>query len=180
MNIILFGDSLLGRLGKIPISQLEDRISGSTIYNCATGGFNSNDGAKRASYIGTLSPDVVIFSFGVNDTAPWKSMVSEGDFLRNMNSIFGAFPESRKLMLLCPHINLADQAQTNEFNASLDSYYTALKKPCKENLVRVIDTDQVVASLGEDYHIEDGRHMNNIAYELVIEAIAQTINAPIG
>jgi lysophospholipase L1-like esterase len=66
-NIVLFGDSFLGRWGKKYIDKLEALVSGSIVYNCAAGGLDTADGLVRACYIAGLKPDYAVLSFGAND-----------------------------------------------------------------------------------------------------------------
>ncbi len=176
MNIVLFGDSHLGRFGKNPTEKLEQLIDNSIVYNCSAGGFTSVDGAKRAELISTLNPDIVIFSYGGNDVAPWKPIVLQEEYLQNMRKIFEAFSDSRKILLISPDVKLADPLQTDEFNNSLHEYRDAQIGICNEFNVSVIDGNEIVETLGEDYHEDDGVHMNEAAYKLVIDAFAKTIN----
>ncbi len=177
MNIVLFGDSHLGRFGKIPTEKLENLIDNSIVYNCSAGGFTSADGAKRAELIGTLRPDTVIFSYGGNDVAPWKPIVPKEEYLQNMRKIFEAFPDSKKILLVSPDVKLADPLQTKDFNYSLHEYRDAQISICNELNVMVVDGNEVVETLGEEYHEDDGVHMNKAAYIRVIEAFAKTINS---
>ncbi len=177
MNIVLFGDSHLGRFGEKLIGQLESLVEGATAYNCSAGGFTSSDGVKRVDFIAKLKPELVIFTFGGNDVTPWKQIVSKDIYLRNMRKIFEAFPESAKLMLLSPDVAVADPEQTREYNSLLHEYQTDLRPICQELGVDVVEASQVLASLNGDIHVEDGVHMNDQAYAKVIEALAQAINS---
>lgn len=53
-SIVLFGDSLLGRFGKALIGKLEEAVKDITVYNCAAGGLNTEDGIRRADFIAKL------------------------------------------------------------------------------------------------------------------------------
>ncbi len=176
MNIVLFGDSHLGRFGKIPTEKLEKLIDNSIVYNCSAGGFTSADGAERAELIGTLKPDVVVFSYGGNDVAPWKPIVPKEEYLQNMRKIFEAFPDSVKILLVSPDVKLVDPVQTQQFNSSLHEYRDAQKALCDELNVSIIVGNEAVESLGDEYHETDGVHMNEAAYLRVIEVLANTIN----
>lgn len=177
MNIVLFGDSHLGRFGKSPTLQLESLIENSTIYNCSAGGFTSTDGVKRAEFISQLDPDVVIFSYGGNDVAPWKTIVSKDTYLQNMQKIFEAFPNARKILFTSPDVLLDEPTHTSQYNDSMRDYQAALEVIRDEFGVSLIDGNQVTASLGGACHETDGVHMNEAAYSKVIEAFANTINS---
>jgi len=177
MNIVLFGDSHLARFGKDRLVQLEELVNGSIVYNCSAGGMTSTDGAKRAELIGTLNPDVVVFSYGGNDVAPWKSVVPKELYLRNMRNIFQAFPNSKKVLFESPDVRLPDLDVANEYNNSIHDYRGELKPICDELGIAIVDGHATTASLGENNHEDDGIHMSDAAYSEVITALADTINS---
>lgn len=170
MNIVLFGDSLLGRFNRILINELEQAIPSSTVYNCAAGGWNSNDGAKRVEYIAQLNPGYVILSFGANDTAPWKDQVALPIFIKNMERMIRAFTKSKVIVLLCPKVALESPEQTKEFNDSLELYNEAIRRLSSEHHAECIETDSLLKNL-DNYHEDDGLHVNKAAYDLVIQAV---------
>ena len=172
MNIVLFGDSLLGRFNKNLINQLEQTIPSSTAYNCAAGGWNSNDGMKRVEYIAKLNPNVVVLSFGANDTAPWKEQVALSTFIQNMEFMVRTFTKAKVIVLLCPHVSVESPEQTKEFNNNLDVYNETIKRICDERHAAYIDSDELLGHLG-DYHEDDGVHLNQAAYDLIIEEIGR-------
>jgi lysophospholipase L1-like esterase len=175
MNIVLFGDSFLGRFGKNLIDQLEVTIPDSTVYNCAAGGLNSNDLSKRADYIASLEPDYVIFSFGGNDVAPWKETVSLADFRENTKSIFEAFSNSTIIMLLCPRVQLESSDQTQQYNNGLSIYNKTLIELCDKPSSLYIDIDKLLEGI-DDYHEDDGIHFNQQTYDKVILKIGELIH----
>ncbi len=174
-SIVLFGDSHLGRFGKDYSEALEHLMQDTVVYNCSAGGFTSEDGAKRAELIAKLQPDVVIFSYGGNDVAPWKPLIPLKYFLHNMEIIFAAFPHSQKILFTSPDVNLVDTHQTQQFNASLHEYRSALQPVCASFNVTVVDGNEVVSSLAEAHHEDDGVHLNKAAYSKIIDAFANTI-----
>lgn len=172
MNILLFGDSLLARMNKKLVVELESLVGDAIVYNCATGGFNTRDALRRVAYLSLLQPDVVIFSLGANDVAPWKTITSKDEYLQNMQTIFEAFKDSRKLVLICPDVQLNDPVQTDEFNTALHEYSQALQALMNDETFKVVDANEVLAPLSGDYHAEDGLHMNEAAYELLLKQFA--------
>lgn len=172
MNIVLFGDSLLGRFNRNLINQLEQTIPSSVVYNCAAGGWNSNDGTKRAEYIAQLAPDFTILSFGANDAAPWKEQVSLPQFIQNMQFIVRVFTKTKVIVLLCPQVNLDSPEQTKVFNDSLNLYNEAIRRICDEYHAEYIEADKLLSSIHE-YHDDDGLHLNKAAYDLIIQKLQQ-------
>lgn len=174
MNIILYGDSFLGRFGKDRIEQLESKLTDATIFNCAAGGWNSSDLTRRVEYISQLKPDYVILSFGGNDVAPWKDIVPLEEFTNNVKLMLSAFAESKILMVQCPNVELKDPIQTQQYNNGLLLRYGHVKDLFDEAGVAVIDTNTLFAEM-EDYHESDGVHFNNEAYDILVNRIAKII-----
>lgn len=174
MKIVLFGDSLLGRFNKSLIDQLELAIPNSTVYNCAAGGWNSNDGAKRAEYIAGLAPDFVVLSFGANDTTPWKETVDIATFTNNLETIVAAFSGSKIIALLCPPVSLQSIDQTNEFNNSLSLYNQVVREAIQHHDGYCIEAEQLLKDT-KDYHEDDGLHINKLGYDIVIQYISEVV-----
>ncbi len=175
MNIVLYGDSFLGRFGKNQIEQLESRLTNATIYNCSAGGWNSTDLNRRVEYIAKLKAEYVILSFGGNDVAPWKNVVPLESFIDNVKSILSAFNESKILMILCPNVELEDSNQTQEYNDGLASYYGSINSMFEEAGVKIIDTNSLFYGL-DNFHESDGVHFNELAYDRIIEKISTLID----
>jgi len=175
MNIVLFGDSFLERFGKNLINQLESVVSNSTTYNCAAGGWNSIDLCERANYIAKLDPDYIILSFGANDVAPWKSVVTLEKFKTNTESILQVFSASKIIMLLCPDVHVRQLSQTQQYNERLKTYYQSVQAIFEKYEVKCIDTNNILKGTG-DYHESDGVHFNQLAYDKVITRISELIN----
>ena len=175
MNIVLYGDSHLARFGKEAILLLEEHIPGSTVFNCSAGGFTSEDGARRADYIASLRPDLVVFSYGGNDVAPWKQRVSKPDYLQNMTKIFKAFAGAKKIIFFSPDAVVADVAQRKQYNDSLHDYRSELVPLCASHDISILRANQVLSPLGDTIHVEDGIHMNEAAYRLFIKALADSM-----
>ncbi len=174
MNIILFGDSLFGRFNKNRIAQLERRIPSSMVHNMAAGGWNSEDGAKRVEYIAQLEPDICIMSFGANDVAPWKPQVTLARFIANISFMVRAFGRTKVIVLLCPPTSLQSLEQTKEFNDNLEIYNEAIRRICRERHAQYLDAGVLLKEL-DDYHEDDGIHLNERAYNLIITKVAELI-----
>ena len=180
MNIVLFGDSLFGRFNKNLLDQLESHIPSSTVYNCAAGGLNSIDSVRRVDYIAQLQPDYVFVSLGANDCAPWKEQVPLDEFAANIEKIIQAFNKSKVIMLLCPAVHLESKEQTDEFNELLSRYNAKIKELCDNNAASYVDVDALLKPLTEqsiDFHAEDGMHLNQDGYDLVINDLARLVTA---
>lgn len=179
-SIVLFGDSLFGRFGRDYVLQLEEAIQNVTVYNCATGGFNTRDGLKRADFIAQLQADYVCLSFGSNDASPAKGQpVPLEEFAQNLVSIIKSFTGSKIILFPCPPVyDPNDPMETKKFNDVLVEYNAAIKNIAKELSVDFIDSEAVYGKLlekGEIYHLEDGLHLNNVGYQRLIDEFTRLI-----
>ncbi|MGW4487179.1 SGNH/GDSL hydrolase family protein [Amycolatopsis sp. NPDC004368] len=176
-KIVLFGDSMLGRFTKPRIDQLEEEAGDVLVFNCAAGGWKSDDGARRAATIAKTEPDVVVLSFGANDCAPDR-LVELGAYTKNLRVIADAFAPATLIGFLPPSIEEIDGiGRRGRTNAVLDTYRQALREVV--SAPNAVDTDASIAPLiaaGEPVH-EDGLHLTGAAYRLVISALAQRIAA---
>jgi len=180
-KLVIFGDSLFGRLGKHLIINMEEQLPGYDVYNCAAGGWDTNDCVKKAPYIAKLEPDVLIISLGTNDACPWKQ-VDLKTYEENIPRIFAAFPSSRIIYFLPPPINetkLEPKRQTLN-NEIMKQYHDTAKEVCDKHNVTVLDSWNVFMPLldrGDDYHIEDGIHLSDEGYDALINNLAQLIKS---
>lgn len=179
-SVILFGDSLFGRFGRDYILQLEEAIENVTVHNCAAGGFNTRDGLKRAGFIAQLKADYICLSFGANDCSPFKGQpVALEEFAQNLVFIIKSFVGSKVILFPCPPVyDPGDPVETKNFNDILVQYNTVIKNIAKETNTGLIDSENVYGELlekGENYHIEDGLHLNDVGYKKLVEQLAKLI-----
>jgi lysophospholipase L1-like esterase len=176
-NIVLFGDSLFGRFGREYMLRLESLLPNSTIYNCAAGGCDTRDGLKCADFIATLESDVVCLSFGVNDSNPFKGQpVPIEEFESNLDSIIKAFSASTVILFPCPPVHDPnDPDGTREFNEVLERYNQVIKDLAAKNGSQCINSKKIYGTLAEhnqEYHLEDGLHLNDLGYRTLIKQLA--------
>ena len=177
-RLVLFGDSLFGRFGKELINKLEDRSS-CDVYNCAAGGWNTEDGARKSFFIASLKPDFIVISFGLNDSAPGKQIPLE-NFEENINEILKNFKSSKIIFFLPPPVNEnKEQGDIKRLNDIEIKYYKSAKDICLQNNVEVIDLWDFFIKLQsekKDYHIDDGVHINDFGYEIFINKLVEIIS----
>lgn len=179
-NIILFGDSLFGRFGRDHILHLESLLEESMVHNCAAGGFDTREGLRRAPYIAQLKANVVCLSFGANDASPLKrAPVPISEFKTNLTAIIAAFAGSKIVLFPCPPVyNKDDVPGSGEFNALLAPYTEVIKEVAHTTNASLIDSEKVYGALrdrGEIYHIEDGLHLNDLGYSVLVTELAHAI-----
>lgn len=172
-KLVLFGDSIFGRCGRDLIIQLESTLDNTfDIYNFATGGSDSNDIRKKSEFISTLPLDVVVISVGLNDLAPWKRVETDV-FASNITATINNFKEMRLLFLLPPAVDEGRQQAHYDVireNSDIKRYGDILAKICDEHKITYLDVRP-----NEDYHIEDGVHLNQAGYDTLFRAVKEEI-----
>jgi lysophospholipase L1-like esterase len=180
-KLVLFGDSLFGQVSKSEQLLLEKKLGGEyDVYNCATGGWNTDDLIIKAPYIAQLKPDLVILSIGTNDAAPWKK-VELSKFKENLPKVLDQFSRSRIVFFLPPPVNeslLQDHKKTLT-NEIMKQYFDAAKAICQERKVEYFDSWSVLLPIvkGDDtFHSEDGVHISDEGYDLLFTEFNKVIS----
>jgi lysophospholipase L1-like esterase len=170
-NLALFGDSMLGRFTKPRVQQLEHELGdGTVVFNCATGGWDSRDGALRAPMLGRLDWSTVVLSFGGNDCAPWKHVPIE-EFITNIAAITAAFQGARLVAFLPPMIREIPRAGLGtRSNKELDAYRDVLRAAVGPHAC--LDTAEILRGTGLE---DDGLHLTGESYTRLIPVLAQVI-----
>ncbi len=178
-KLVLFGDSLFAQAGKPRVIMFEEALPNYDVYNCAVGGWNTNDCVKKAPYIAKLEADVVVISLGTNDAAPYKQVPID-EFEANIPKILKAFEKSEVIWYLPTPI---DQTKSKTFgkvipNEVVKEYHDAAKKVCEEKGIKVIDSFSIFKPMldaGEIYHNEDGVHYIDKAYEIIAKELSSLL-----
>ena len=180
-KLVLFGDSLFGEVRKTETLMFEEKLGGEyDIYNCATGGWSTNDLVKKSSYISGLKPDIVIISAGTNDSAPWKRVDLE-KFKSNLPLIAEQFSESRVIFFPPPPVTevvLEDNKIMS--NADVKLYNDAVVEFCQEASIDYIDSWSFFMNLKDNnkgYHADDGIHFTREGYESLFGELSKVIKS---
>ncbi len=179
MKLVLFGDSLFANAAKHRVVIFEDALPGYDVYNCAVGGWNTNDCVKKAPYIAKLNADVVVVSLGTNDAAPYKQIPIE-KFIANIPLIIKSFEGSKVIWYLPTPIDQKKNSINGKEipNEVVREYHDAAKKVCEESGIDVIDSFLIFKPMldsGETYHNEDGVHYIDNAYEIIAKELARIL-----
>ena len=171
---------MFGRFGRKHILGMEEALKDAVVYNCAAGGFDTRDGLKRAAFTAKLKADYVCLSFGANDSNPFKGRpVPIAEFVDNYREIVGAFSGSRVIIFPCPPVrDFNDLKEAENFNAELVAYNAAIKILAEKTGVIWIDSQKIYGkslAKGENYHIEDGLHLNDLGYRILIREFKKSI-----
>lgn len=179
-KLVLFGDSLFAQVGKPRLLMLEQALPGYDIYNFAVGGWDTNDCVAKAPYISKLKPDVLILSLGTNDAAPWKQVPLE-KFNENIPKIFNTFSKAKIIYFLPTPVDEAKLPSTGARRSvkGIKEYHDAALKICEAHGIAYINSFAIFKPFldsGKEYHIEDGVHFNDFAYETISGELAKILS----
>ena len=179
-KLVLFGDSLFAQAGKHRLLMLEQALPGYDVYNCAVGGWDTNDCVGKAPYIAKLEPDVLVISLGTNDAAPWKQVPLE-KFKENIPKIFNSFSKAKIVYFLPAPVDEVKIANTDTRRSikGIKEYHDAAREVCEAQGIAYINSFAVFKPFldsGKDYHVEDGVHFNDFAYEIIAGELAKILS----
>lgn len=176
-KLVLFGDSLFAHLSKSYLLELESRLQGYDIYNCAVGGWDSKDCVKKGPFIASLKADTVVISVGTNDASPWKQ-VDISELKDNITSLVQIFSDSEVVFFLPPPINeeilSKDSRRKSLTNDLMKQYHDSIKDICVSMNISYVDSWSVFMPMidsGNDYHVEDGIHLDEKAYDVLFDEL---------
>lgn len=174
-TVVLYGDSMLGRFTKPRIDALEQAVGvPSTVLNCAAGGWDSADCARRAPALAPLRPDVLVLSLGSNDCAPWKQVPVKA-FSDNVAEILAVFGPAYVVGFLPPVIREVDRPGLGRRrNVELDRYRDVLRASSDG----CVEVDRLLAEVSGVATLEDdGLHLTSSSYDRVVPALADAVAA---
>lgn len=179
-KLVLYGDSLFAQAGKHRQLMFERVLTGYDVYNCAVGGWDTNDCVAKAPYISKLEPNVLVISLGTNDASPWKQVPLE-KFKENISRIFDCFRGAKIIYFLPTPVDEEKIAKLNPERSIKDIkiYHDAAKEVCESQGVAYINSFEIFKPLldsGKEYHVEDGVHFNDMAYEIIASELAKTLS----
>lgn len=178
-TLVLFGDSLFAQCSKDEVMFLEAQLNHEyDVYNCAVGGWDTNDLLKKASFISKLQADLVLISIGTNDSKHWRDLTLE-QFRTNLDPITEKFNGSQ-IVFFPPPPAVEDRQPENRrvTNAELRKYNQAVIDFCKDHGYKYWDswTDLLpLIGTDKDPHNEDGVHFSDPGYELILGHLAKVV-----
>lgn len=160
MRVALLGDSHLTETSPSrAVRKLAPRLrlAGLDVVSVAAGGANSRD------VLGQRIPedaDWVIYSVGVNDAAPWKS-IDLDEFASNCDRLMSA-PGAWRRLVLGPGPVIERHVSGERTNNRVAGYADVLRRLSATHAARFVPMADV---LDEGDLAEDGVHLNDSGYD---------------
>jgi len=171
MRTVLLGDSHLARVRRdLP-------LLGPDVCNAARGGASSLDLLAQASRASVGEDDLVVVSVGTNDAAPWKR-VPVAAFAQALSDCLRTVPARGWVCLTPPGVDESRLTGAGDrTNALVDEYRQAAVTACHDAGAEVVRTERVIGPLGSDAFVDDGLHLSGRAYQVLLPAIADAVDA---
>lgn len=151
MRVVLLGDSHLARL------QLSLGRIGDDVVNAAVGGAMADDVLHQAQRLPVRHDDVAVLSVGTNDTF---RAVTVDDFTQTLADLVARVVTARWVYLVPPLRDSADyDAAARDVLAGSGSS-------------AVVDSPGLLAPLGDEAFLDDGIHLTEAAYDVLLPAVA--------
>jgi lysophospholipase L1-like esterase len=160
MSVLVLGDSHLARVAPV-LSQL---LPDATVR--AFGGAVATDLAGQADGLDLAAYDVVVVSVGTND-AGWREIPLEV-FTHEVEALVARVP-GRVVLVTSPG---ADEARAPGWsNPKLATFAAAAAALVTAAGGTVIDTPSLLAPLGAGAFLDDGFHLTEAAYDLLLPRV---------
>ncbi len=174
MRVLLLGDSHLARLSPGDLGRIAPDVT-----NAAVGGASAPDLARQVAGIADLpSYDVVVVSVGTNDAAPWKQVPIETSE-RALADAVARLPKRPAMHVVYVASPGVDETRLDRVpdrtNEVLADYSRVAAHVVSAAGGAVVDTPAVLAPLGRAAYLDDGLHLTQAAYELLVPAIAGAV-----
>ena len=171
-DLLLLGDSHLALVQDRRRRALE-RFTGCRVENRAIGGVSSLELADQLR--GGVRADVVVVSVGTNDAAPWKQVPLPA-FERALRDAVGTLAGARLVYLASPGV--VEELLTgpdDRRNGVLEHYSAVGRTVFAEAGGTTVDTPALLAGSDGVLFEEDGVHLTDEGYGVVLPALAQAV-----
>jgi len=170
-RVLFVGDSHLDAVRGDRLAAFE-AAADCAVTNLAVGGSGVYDVPTQLT--GTpRGTDVTVLSLGTNDCAPWKQIAFD-DFQDELTKLVATLP-GRLVYLAPPGVDDAKLGADDPSSERVDRYTDAARAIVEKHGGTTLETQQVLAKLGDDAFVEDGVHLTDAAYELLLAALARTV-----
>ncbi len=174
-KVILFGDSLLGKMNIRLIKEIEKKSGNVVILNCATGGMTTKDALERVDLLSEIKHDYTVISLGTNDI--FKDNLDIKEYIDNMVEIIQSLNNSDIIIWLNPPVDDRNDAEgTIKFNDKIKDYYTELQKVFLGEVLFIDSFGNYRNEPNFDkFHKEDGVHLTDDGYAPFINSLSKLL-----
>jgi lysophospholipase L1-like esterase len=170
-RVVLLGDSHLARLDPPDLLAPE----GVRVLNAAEGGAGAGDLIGQARGVGVNGDDVLVVSVGTNDAAPWK-LLAIGDFTDALRGFLDEVGPARLVLLVPPGVDEARLAgHGDRTNRGVAAYAERAASLFGAADAHVLEAWALLAPLQQRAFVDDGVHLSDEGYDVLVPALREAI-----
>ena len=170
-RVMFVGDSHLDAVRGERLKAFEAAV-GRRVDNRAVGGSGVHDVPDQTASAPT-DIAVTVLSLGTNDSAPWKEISFE-TFASTIPALVATLP-GRVVYLAPPGVDESVLGPDDPTMAGVARYTDAARAAVAAHGGTTLETQQVLAGLGTSAFVEDGVHLTDVAYSLLLKALAEEL-----
>lgn len=172
-RVVLLGDSHLARLGEAPGGLGPDGVE--TVRNAAVGGAGAGDLLDQARAAGTTADDVLVVSVGTNDAAPWTQPDLDG-YTEALRRFVDEVDATRVVLLVAPGVDEARlSGPADRTGRGVAAYAERAAALLGAAGAEVLEAWVLLAPLRERAFVDDGVHLSDEAYDVLLPALREAI-----
>jgi lysophospholipase L1-like esterase len=172
-RVLFVGDSHLDAVRGPRLASLEAEAD-CRVVNLAVGGSGTHDVPAQLA----ASPDdvdLVVLSLGTNDCAPWKE-IPLAEFEPAFAALLDSLP-GRLVYVTPPGVDESRLGADDPTMAGVDRYTDVARAAVARRGGAILETQAALAPLGLAAFVEDGVHLNDAAYDLLLGELARMLKA---
>ncbi|MCL8024710.1 SGNH/GDSL hydrolase family protein [Nocardioides bruguierae] len=174
MRIVLLGDSHLARLG-VRAAEIGAQAPGVEVVDGAVGGALAADLAAQVRAHAVTPEDVVVLSIGTNDAAPAAATPRE-TFRTHLTAVVDLVRARRWVYVMPPGVVPGRPGVQGRTNAALSWYAQTAEQVFRARRGWVVETRDLLETLGEAAFDEDGLHLSEAAYDVLVPELAAAVS----
>jgi lysophospholipase L1-like esterase len=164
MSVLLLGDSHLAHIRRDLV-----RV-GPDVTNRAVGGSVAAQLQDQVAGIHLAAYDVVVVSVGTNDAAPWRD-VTLPEFTSAIAEFLPLVRDNGMVFVRSPGVD--EGVRGEALNRRMTEYADVAAALFTGAGGEVLDTPKVLAPLGRHAFIDDGLHLSQAGYDVLIPELAR-------
>jgi lysophospholipase L1-like esterase len=175
-RVVLLGDSHLARVEAPDLLAPE----GVPVLKAAEGGAGAGDLIGQARGAGVRGDDVLVVSVGTNDAAPWKLLAID-DYTDALRDFLDEVRPSRLVLLVPPGVDEARLAgHADRTNRGVATYAERAASLFGAAGAHVLEAWALLAPLQQRAFVDDGVHLSDAGYDVLVPALREAIATAAG
>jgi lysophospholipase L1-like esterase len=172
-KIVLFGDSITNDVFPLFKKELEEKYPEKNyhVINAGVPSESTRDGLLRIQSVVQQNPDVVVISFGMNDSRPAvgnRYGVGKYEYKQNLLKMIDIFQEINVRVMLST-VTPSYDFERGEYNVENEEYSNIVRRVARQKKLKIVDLEVLWKRDIPDAKagLRDALHPNKIGYQLI-------------